>query len=386
MTMETSFSDTNEAVLFYGEKFRGDTLAQKYSNENINWLTLTRQLPNGSYESWKPELTALMFEKYTDENVYWFTWNDLVGTQFGLISGKTGTAPEIGSFRENVRAEQNIRWKTQPFNSEETWYWERIQTSTQVTRTYSINLPFPDKTGKPAVVRGELMAVLTNNSQTPDHHVRIGINHQSLPGVEFSWDGKSRFSFEFQISADLLFNGENQLYLTILPTVNLSSEEIYFDWFEVEYDRELRTSNNDINLDNELGSRNIYKVSGFIGDSPIVIDIANPKMPNIISDFSKMTNSFLVFLPQIYGSGTVSNLENNYSDYSINNKNTSSYSIVFEGNSTNYYCLDETKIREPEKIEYIEPESHFLLNLFLIMSLLHPRNLKMPQLSSPIIG
>jgi len=76
-----------EYVLFFGEKFSGDYIASLYSSENARWRSFIRQLPNGTYTTWKPQFNATMVEKYTGENVYWLEEGDDPGSRMNSVDG-----------------------------------------------------------------------------------------------------------------------------------------------------------------------------------------------------------------------------------------------------------------------------------------------------------
>ncbi len=355
--------DEFENILFWGEFFSGEILADEFKNEDNHWLTFTRQLPDGSYENWKPELNSLMVEKYTKRNVYWLSWNSTPGTRMQIVSGKPKNAPILQTFRERIRAEENNRWRTHPFTSEETWYWDRIQTTQPVKRTYPIILPFPNLNGSSVFVRGELLTSYTNNSASPDHHIRIFINGQNLPQAEYWWDGQSRLKFEFQIDPNFLVNGTNNLVVEFLPTANLPQEEFYFDWYEVEYDRELRTAEKDIKIQNPGTNLRQFEVNGLMGENPLVLDIENPYQPQIITDISFQINSYLMFLPQLFGDNSVSLIKGAHSEPGLESISSGSYSLVFEGDARQYYAVDRVNISIPDEIQYVKTPNYLSSNV-----------------------
>ncbi|HEC61133.1 MAG TPA: hypothetical protein ENI27_02635 [bacterium] len=148
VTGEEDFSfDQGDVLTFYGQKFRGDLLAQRYADEDAQWRSFFQQIPeDGSYTIWKPQFNATMLEKYTDENVYWLTYGATSGPRMGTIDGTPGDAQTPTSFRTTVRAEQSHEWKTTLFTSEDTWFWDVINVNAftpVVTRTYTTTLSSP---------------------------------------------------------------------------------------------------------------------------------------------------------------------------------------------------------------------------------------------------
>ena len=70
---EDDVFESGESIIFYGQYFRGDRMAQIYADEDHNWLNQFTFFSDGSTINWDAQLNATMFEKYTEENVYWLS-------------------------------------------------------------------------------------------------------------------------------------------------------------------------------------------------------------------------------------------------------------------------------------------------------------------------
>ena len=280
------FFDANEAIIFWGERFNGEYLASIYENENQNWFTFSRQNPDGSYDIWKPAFNRMMLEKYTDENVYWLTWEDEPGLKMQTISGSPQqAAPEL-YFRTLVRAEENRVWRTFPFNSEETWYWERIQGTTEITKNYPVTVEYPYNNGIQATLRGSILAAKTYESAGPDHHVTVFINDQTETYGDFTWDGKSRLTFEFSFPMSYLIHGTNQIKLVATPTASIPQVDLFIDWFEIEYDREFRGSGGELTIQIAPGVGKDFEVQDLTGSDILVFDLQDKNKPFIVTGWT----------------------------------------------------------------------------------------------------
>jgi len=287
--------DSGDAIKFYGTKFYGDYLAQQYAVEASHWMTYTGQLADGSYGAWHPEFTATMMEKYTDENVYWLVVGQSNGLRMPLVSGAPGDlATTPAYYTDTVQAEQSHEWYTHNFTSEDTWFWDRIRT--EATRTYTATLSSIAAVPSNAIVRAELVARMTS-SNSPDHHTRFYLNDDPAPIDDQYWHGISRYRFETEVPLSSLVEGENQLKMSVLfdAYANQVTDDIYFDWFEIEYARLFEAVNNQLKFSrNEGDSAWKYEIGGFTESEVEVLDITDPWAPRIITG-SELNSGKLVY-------------------------------------------------------------------------------------------
>jgi hypothetical protein len=266
-------------ILFYGEKFRGDHLAETYyAGENEHWETYIQAKPDNSYEPWKGEYNRIIVEQYTDENVYWLMVKSEPGLRMGVISGSPegSTAETPTSYRVTHRAEESRFYFTNHFTSEDIWFWDNVNST--LTRTFTTTLSAIVDTGAPAILRGEVVGHSHNPSVNPDQRSRISWNNAASLTQEILWDGRSRMAFDMPLAVGQLNEGLNTLYYQAVAVPNVVTRH-YFDWFEVEYDRGFVATNNQLDFvpGREGGWK--YQVSGFTSDSLHVYDITNPLQP-----------------------------------------------------------------------------------------------------------
>jgi Peptidase family C25/Propeptide_C25 len=281
--------DQEDLILFYGQRFHGDTLAQRYSDENSNWITYTQQLSDGSSVLWHPQVTADMFEKYTNQNVYWLQGGvDTNPPRMGTIDGTPGSAPLVSTFRMIQRAENQLRRWEYHFTNEETWFWQFV-TDTQ-TYVYSTTLNSISTQPLSATVSGEVVAFTYDDYDSPDHHTVFRINNRTTPLDDAYWDGKSRYHFEAQIPSTDLLEGTNQLYFQIVDDA-ASSPQIMFDWFEIAYERMLIAKNDQLLYSGDQPGTWKYQVDGFNSPDIQAYDIASPRNPIRILNLEEFSNA-----------------------------------------------------------------------------------------------
>ncbi len=274
--------DSDEAIVFYGQKFYGDYLAQKYSSEDDLWLHFSEQLSNGAYTTWTPKMNATMMEKYTDDNVYWLTTGSdtsWMPTADGTPQGST--VPE--TYNTTVHAEQSHHWFTWNFSSEDTWFWDKIQDT--YTRTYTTTLSAIATTPFTATLNGEVAARVKSSSYNPDHHNKIWINSKTTPIVDTKWDGISRYHFSASIPSTDLVEGDNELKYKVLfdAYFNQRTDWIYFDWFDITYSRTFEAENDLLQFErNEAGSNWLYEINNVTSSDVVVLDVTDPLTPTQI--------------------------------------------------------------------------------------------------------
>jgi len=256
--------DPEDYILFYGQKFRGDRLAARYAEAMKHWLTLCPKCR-----------LAGMFEKYTDENVYWLTVGGTPGPRMAVIDGTpTDTAPVPTHYRATVHAEESHQWWTWHFSNEDTWFWERVQPGpADATRTYTTTLTALASGSFTATVR----ASIASRSSNAGHHTQFYLNDVPTPLDDAVWDGRGRYTFEAQVPQAWLHEGVNALVLAL--RYNGAFEDMYFDWFEIEYARRFVAQDDRLLFPGEQNGTWQYEIDGFTTPEVQVLDVTDPLRP-----------------------------------------------------------------------------------------------------------
>ncbi len=245
--------DPDDTLIFYAEQFRG----------------------------------TLMQEKYTRTNVCWLAMHDTPGLRIARRSAAPDSSlPALATFSETIRAERSLTWFPAHFTSEETWFWQRIQTDGSSTqRTYSISLPDPATTPFSATVRGELVASAYGNAGPPNYHTRAELNGALVAEAYWGRGGAADvWQFAGQVPHTAVRAGSNQLALTIFTDAAVSFNDMLFDWFEVGYPRQLRASNNQLTFTPGISGTSTITVDGFLSDDLLTFDLSNPAQPVLLTD------------------------------------------------------------------------------------------------------
>lgn len=292
--------EPGEALLFFGEKFRGERLADLYQYENDNWYTYSRHYSDGSIKPWKAEVNALILEKYTDENVYWLSYGGEAGLRMALTPAidPSITPSPISSYRAVQRFEKDELWVSTHFAGEETLFWRRIQGGATSVFAFTISGLVSDS-GE-AKIWGEMTATTYNPSINPDHHTVVRLNEEATSFVDETWDGRSRFSFEGSFPQSWLKEGENEIKVQVKLIENMTADYILFDWFAVEYERHFQAVGDSLDFKTPESGPWRYAISGFTGSEVsdyAALQVSDPASPLWIADL-ELDTSVLSFVHQ----------------------------------------------------------------------------------------
>ncbi len=135
---EDAIFEAGESLLFYGQKLDGEYLASLYPHQDDYWISFA----NG----WTPQFNAEMIEKYTDENIYWLSVSSEETQMVNEIHQVSVSPSPVGNFPSLQEFEQDLKWWTWHFTSEETWFLESniVVGASTVERILHFSLPSID--------------------------------------------------------------------------------------------------------------------------------------------------------------------------------------------------------------------------------------------------
>lgn len=239
-TEDGSF-DLGDSLLFYAEKFHG----------------------------------PVQDEKYTDENVYWLSVDDSApGLRMGSRSvAPDGSAERLTWYTETVRAEENhtywARWSTTP-GTDATWFWEEMKAASPTTHTRAITLTAL----APGVHDATLTAQLAGRSQNA-HRLRFSVNGAAVG--ETSWTGKVGHVATLPVPSPSIREGANTLDITVLT--DGGPQRIYLNWFEIVYRRRPVAHEDALFLSSPFSGTIAITLTGFSTDAVHLYDITDPLAP-----------------------------------------------------------------------------------------------------------
>ncbi|RPH96467.1 hypothetical protein EHM69_01040 [candidate division KSB1 bacterium] len=281
-----------------------------------------------TYQSINPSLYT---DPYTNDNVYWFSWGD---SRRGLRMGE-----EDGTYRSDwsssqVRTVTSIRTL---IHFEKDWKHDRLSQTTRLwgqqmqaygpvsmyqdywffgeamealtTRNFTVFLPYPEtRSTNGVLVRAALQGFTSQvegpQTSGPGHHRAIvRLNGTTAPGLiigKVSWNDNntdwmnqeaviiqndlSESSNPGIVSGDLLVG--NNTISVFLPGDGMGgiNDKIYANWFEIEYDRQLRVYTSGVvsfRFDTTRQDTFSYDIRGFSSRNIQVWKVGRSRLTNL---------------------------------------------------------------------------------------------------------
>ena len=236
--------DPGDALLFYGEKFHGSPQNEKYTDENVYWLTVS-SASSGLRMSERDVNPVEMLPAAT------------------MCTGTT-------AIEENYL--YWARFSTNP-GTDTTWFWEKIPTATGVTDTYEITLnnPIPTETA--------LLEVEVAAASTASHLVRLAVNGTNLG--EWTWSGKLGKIIQAVIPQNVLSDGSNNLHIY----TDELRQTLYFDRAEITYNRKPVASPDGLLCDGNIDVASTYTLTD-VPDNTRLYDVSDALHPVSLTGFA----------------------------------------------------------------------------------------------------
>ncbi|HUM36439.1 MAG TPA: C25 family cysteine peptidase [Anaerolineae bacterium] len=229
-------------------------------------------------------------EKYTDENVYWLSVEaGAAGKRMTSRSVSPLDAPATDMCLTTVVAEQNLRywarWYDHP-GTATTWFWERmvVPVGQVVTSTYPLPLSHIAAAPHTATLLIEVAGKSFDAAINPDHSLRLTLN--GTPIGETSWDGEVGHVATFEIPSALLQEGDNALALAVVGTT--VAQDVYFDRAELTYLREPVAAEGALTCKVPTTGAHTYTFTGLPAGAQLY-DITDPLNPVKLTDHSGFT-------------------------------------------------------------------------------------------------
>ncbi|GAB4557943.1 MAG: C25 family cysteine peptidase [Anaerolineae bacterium] len=234
--------DSGDAIVFYGQRFRGDKLD----------------------------------ELYTDQNVYWLTLQD-APLRMEVVSAPPATAPVPTAFRYVQHAEEDhVFWglNTTTPPEKDPWFWRNFRVgATGGYTTMQTVLP-----GVSGAVHTAVVTVSMWSYTTGQHDVSFYMNEEPSPFSTQTWTGRAWKQFTATVSSSELVSGVNSL------KVNQAVANAWLlpNWYEIEYDRLYVAYQDAIAFRADSQGTWRFHVSGFSGPNVTILDITDPINPSRI--------------------------------------------------------------------------------------------------------
>lgn len=182
-------------------------------------------------------------ERYTSENIHWLSLKPLAENQQAAADSSDSAAtttndvftpPQIyltklppKSYAASSHLEENLVYNPL-VNDGAPWLWALLPAPT----SKEITVKIINFTPGPGMIR-LLFWGSTESTLTPDHHLLILVNGVQI--ADDAWDGRGRRLIEVEIPPGVLTKGDNQIQIDLPGDLDASADVIYLDWMEIIY-------------------------------------------------------------------------------------------------------------------------------------------------------
>jgi len=292
--------DGNDRLYFFGEKFRG----------------------------------AEMDQKYTDERVYWLDIGGSAGPRMAVQDATPlGNLTPPTDFATTIRAEEsNVWWTlhTLSLDTKDTWFWSRLMprsssvasatvdpgwaallapqtepldgggagptavSAQAVTVTLPFTVPFP--AAGTATLRLEEISRASVWNVNPDHRTLAVLN--GTPVLDETWEGHpKRRVFSAAVPPNILAHGANSLDVVAALLPGTSSDDVYVNYLELDYRRLFCAFEGRLDFVAENGGAQEYQAGGWSSRNVWIWDVSDPLMPIRLEVSPGQDGAHKVFLP-----------------------------------------------------------------------------------------
>jgi len=203
--------------------------------------------------------------RYTDTTVYWLTWDGIDGKRVQLSDGSLAASTDTLEYYSQIDHYEKNNWfdfSCASLVRREMPYWIENKTWIEgglnvgiINKTFSVSDIYPNTSFNAFVKLQDWVSNITLNA----HHLALSLNSYSEIYDSTYVDKYAKAVLSFEVSSDLLNNGNNTLKIHSFQT-EASINSCFLDWYEIEYPRYLKPINDSLNfsfafLTNEVKKR-----------------------------------------------------------------------------------------------------------------------------------
>ncbi len=278
--------DSGDFVEFYGQRFRGTQMQEKYTDDNVYWLAAggspgprmqTANVAPGGAAAAPPSFWTT---HYAEENHYWFS-------------------------------HQTLSWPTR-----DTWWWEYMYVgAAPAERAYTLRSSVPSPA--PESYDATLSIEIASRRKTGTHYFRVSLNEPQQQVLSPSFDNHQVLVFEGTLPAAWLRRGDNDVIVTVVNPADsarqvqaaLTPEELlrqqqldavvdagivglpkaspaayandilYANYYKIRYRRLYQAWNDQLPFTADQAGPQRFTLTGFSSPDLLLYDITNPLLP-----------------------------------------------------------------------------------------------------------
>jgi hypothetical protein len=195
------------------------------------------------------------YDRFTDTTVYWITWNRSAGKRVTTAPQTLGVASDtLKSYTEMIHQEvdrsylyfdANLVRREMPYYFEnKTFYWQNLNApTTMASRSYTFSLSGLDTTD--SVRFYARIASGASSNATGSHSLVLQVGNNFPTYDSSSLDRYGRIVLSGTSPGSLFANGNNTIKVVSYPN-GTSINTVWIDWVEVEYQRNLKVTNDSL--------------------------------------------------------------------------------------------------------------------------------------------
>ena len=218
---------------------------------------------------------------YSDNDIYWLTVGDTTGMRMTTVNATPAGAVTDNWLPASMHFEQDLTYLHDlPFGGNSPyprWYWSKLSSLFTPSVTEYAALPTVASSSYTASLTVRMMGG-TDVAASPDHHVRVQVNGQTVG--DLIWDGKVGYQQQFNVPSSALRSGQNAITLQAISDLpGVVIDESYLDWFDLAFRQQPNTSGDRLSFSVDGAGRREFVVRKLTGQDALVYDVSNPAAP-----------------------------------------------------------------------------------------------------------
>ncbi len=215
--------------------------------------------------------------KYSDENVYWLTFGHQVGKRSVIRDGTPGIGDTPLYYESQNHLEENHYYRSVLPGADdfERFYWASLYATSSNplswSKQFQVMSPHTGVANLKAAIFGSL-----DHSLNPDHHMIIRVN--SVDVAEAEWDGLTWHQVNEVFDASILVPGENTVELYLPNDTGVTIDLVLVDWIEISFPSEFAVdpAKGELVFSYDIPGTWRYPITGFTTDGLMLFDVSDP--------------------------------------------------------------------------------------------------------------
>ena len=223
------------------------------------------------------------FNHFAKQNIYWLSFAGEPSKRLAQRKLPAVPAPPVNFFSETLHFEEekiyyagdnDLEIYSSAISPGETWIWQRLfggelfQSNVTLFNPVTVNAPACSLRAR---VRGT-----TIDQITPSHHLRFRINGNTIGDIRF--DDTEEVVFRAAFPSVWLREDNNILQILSVNDTGAELDQVYVDWFEIDYWRQYTASNNSLVFHEPENAKQTwaqYQIDNFTSNAITLFDRRN---------------------------------------------------------------------------------------------------------------